>query len=640
MDDHSPTERSQHTFDKRASLDEAPILGQEPGPVIGAALEPWPGISVVVPSYNQAEYLSACLESVISQGYPNLQLVVMDGGSTDASVSIIESFHDSIDYWQSSPDEGQAAAINAGMKHANGEIVCWLNSDDLFSEDALWHVAKAYITYPGFGIYIGNGFRLNDATGARTPFAVHGLGFNRRALVEGVDYVQQPSAFFLRRAWNEVGGLDPTLQFGLDWDVIIRIAQTYPVVLINEFLSLSREYQTTKTAAGGLKRCVELCEIGRRHTGQPVTVGAFLYLLDALRKDPVSERSAKVQKHFALLQQHVHAELASVAGDASGFPCSMEDGDVGYLPFPRPLLAPCRKQDQAGLPRITVVVASCGEAELFAQTVDSVKTQAYPDVELLVMDKGSGGGSLDGNQSVERTLKQQEFGFDEGPAHLINAGFARARGEVLVWLTAGDILADGALDKVGRTFRDHLDIDAVLGNVLYFDADRRRPAAQGELKTNWHYGRPPDPAQIARFWTNSSMLPQPPLFFRRALLDPLRGLDESYQCAYDLEFMLRLQDVASLTKLESTLLLRRVPSSPRDAQSRRPAELFRLARPFWPTAPARFADISASYLADLVARRAREPHTSLSRRLTRRALRPLLPLALRLPGINPERLYL
>ena len=96
-----------------------------------------PRISVVVPSYNQGHYLAACLQSIVAQGYPNLQLMVMDGGSTDASLAIIESYRASIDHWQSRPDGGQASAINEGMARADGELIYWLNSDDLLGRDAL-----------------------------------------------------------------------------------------------------------------------------------------------------------------------------------------------------------------------------------------------------------------------------------------------------------------------------------------------------------------------------------------------------------------------------------------------------------------------------------------------------------------------
>src|SRR5262249_62220934 len=110
-----------------------------------------PLISVVVPSFNQAQFLPEALESIFRQNYPRLEVVVMDGGSTDDSVAIIESYADRLAHWQSRPDGGQSSAINSGVEHCTGELVAWLNSDDFYWGDALWTVARAYQAHPGLG---------------------------------------------------------------------------------------------------------------------------------------------------------------------------------------------------------------------------------------------------------------------------------------------------------------------------------------------------------------------------------------------------------------------------------------------------------------------------------------------------------
>jgi GT2 family glycosyltransferase len=129
-----------------------------------AAQHSLPRISVVVPSRNQGRYLGHALESIFCQGYPDLEVVVMDAGSTDDSLSIIKSYARRLKYWQSQEDGGQSAAINSGMRHCTGELVAWLNSDDVYWGHALWSVAQAYATYPGYGIYVGNGLRYNQQT--------------------------------------------------------------------------------------------------------------------------------------------------------------------------------------------------------------------------------------------------------------------------------------------------------------------------------------------------------------------------------------------------------------------------------------------------------------------------------------------
>ncbi len=104
-----------------------------------------PKISVVTPSYNQGKYIRETIDSVLSQSYPNLEYIVIDGGSTDETLSVINDYEDRIDYFVSEPDEGQSHAINKGFEQATGDILCWLNSDDQFAPDALWSVALAFI---------------------------------------------------------------------------------------------------------------------------------------------------------------------------------------------------------------------------------------------------------------------------------------------------------------------------------------------------------------------------------------------------------------------------------------------------------------------------------------------------------------
>src|SRR5689334_11863135 len=126
------------------------------------SFEKLPLISVVVPSFNQGRYLRETLESIFRQQYPRLEVVVMDGGSTDESVDIIRSHDGQIAYWQSQPDGGQSAAINDGVRRCTGDLVAWLNSDDFYYGDSLWQVGRAYAAFPERGLYIGNGLRYDQ----------------------------------------------------------------------------------------------------------------------------------------------------------------------------------------------------------------------------------------------------------------------------------------------------------------------------------------------------------------------------------------------------------------------------------------------------------------------------------------------
>jgi glycosyltransferase involved in cell wall biosynthesis len=484
---------------------------------------PWPRISVVVPSYNQARFLSGCLQSIVSQSYPNLQLIVMDGRSTDNSVSIIKSFGAAIDHWESKPDGGQGAAVNAGMALADGDLVCWLNSDDLFAEGAFWHVAKAFMGHPDFGIYIGNGFRLNDETGALTPFAPKGLGFSREALEHGLDYIQQPSTFFLRRAWSEVGGLDETLHFGLDWDLIIRIARAYPVVLVNEFLSHSREYRATKTASGGLQRALELCEIGRRHTGQAVTAGGLTYLLWILHDGLVEARSQAVQDAVKKALSKAQGELGSIVGSKNGFPSKIDPGDVIHIPLAG--RCPAVTPPDGSLPRIGVVVLGCNEDQLLTRTLESLVCQNYPNLDLVVIDQGSTDGSLSIFKQFENHLSHWESLPDRDSATAINYGIGLCEADIVTWVRS-DLFADGALEAVGRTFSNSPDLEAVFGNALVIDSkDNAFAGSQGGGCRSYVCVTLDDVNRALGFSTVAT--PPPIIFVRKEVLRSYCALDET-----------------------------------------------------------------------------------------------------------------
>jgi len=543
----------------------------------------WPKISIVIPSLNQAGFLREAIESVVSQAYPQCQLIVMDGGSTDGSVDIIKSFAKEIDYWQSMPDGGHSAAINEGVKRADGDLVCWLNSDDFLLEDALWIVGRAARVHPNFGIYIGNGFRFHEKPQTRAPFCSRSLGFNRRALKEGLDYVQQPSTFYRRSAWEKTGGLDPNLKFGLDWDLLIRVADKYPVVLINEFLSCSREYENTKTASGGLARALELCEISRRHTGQQVTVGALVYLLETLRCGLLTNQSETVCYNLAAAEQQARKDLVKLAGHSDGFPVSLDAGDVTFVPLANSEQRR-RRTDGHDLPTISIVTPSFNQAEFLPRTLASVAAQRYPRLEHIVMDGGSTDGSRDVLTAHSDQLSYWEHQKDHGAAHAINKGFRRATGEVLSWLNSDDMLADGALDVVGRIFRDNPEVDAVFGNAIYVDADDKPIVVDhGDYKTALYFGVAQPRERIPAYWSYVHAVPQPTVFFRRRLLDKVGFLDEEYKFIFDFELFFRFSAVTKLVKIERTLAFYRIHQSAKTAEwSNFLVELYYFSRKNWP----------------------------------------------------------
>src|SRR5262249_51649547 len=150
---------------------------------------------------------------------------------------------------------------------------------------------------------------------------------NRDALTNGLDYILQPSTFFLRQAWNESEGLDISLDFTMDWDVFLRIAQRWPAVLINEFLAVSREYDDTKSSRGAMRRAEEISRVVRKHSNREITPGSLYYLLETLL-GTADEAAPHVRDHLWGAMQPVRDEFARRWGNADSFPDISDNSDA------------------------------------------------------------------------------------------------------------------------------------------------------------------------------------------------------------------------------------------------------------------------------------------------------------------------
>jgi glycosyltransferase involved in cell wall biosynthesis len=224
-----------------------------------------PTISVITPTYNQAEFIEETLLSIEAQAYPNLEHIVVDALSTDATPEILARFADRLPMRVlREADRGQSDGINKGMRMATGEIVCWLNSDDRFRPDALRKVGETFAANPKAGVVFGRGAKV--ARDGREIYTVPFRPFNRRHLRTAYRVVQ-PAMFFRRDLYLEIGGLDEDLHYAMDWDLLIRLAAKCEVLAIDETLAEIRYYDDTKTSTGGWKRMLEIAEIGRRHNG-------------------------------------------------------------------------------------------------------------------------------------------------------------------------------------------------------------------------------------------------------------------------------------------------------------------------------------------------------------------------------------
>jgi len=207
----------------------------------------YPKISVVTPSFNQAAYLERTIRSVLDQGYPDLEYIVIDGGSTDGSVEIIRKYADRLAYWVSEPDEGQAQAINKGLQRATGEWVAWQNSDDVFCPGAFAQLAQMASRHPEADLIIGN-MNLIDKDDQSLRDIKYVRPTYRALLAEGMVLTNQ-AAFWRRNLHAQIGYLDETLDCGFDYEWFLRVLNGHRVAAhVNACWGGLRLHEDTKTS--------------------------------------------------------------------------------------------------------------------------------------------------------------------------------------------------------------------------------------------------------------------------------------------------------------------------------------------------------------------------------------------------------
>ena len=212
-----------------------------------------PRISIVTPSFNQGKFLAATLESVLGQGYPALEYLVMDGGSEDNSIEVIKKRESELRFWRSEPDRGQAAAINEGFTRCSGTILGWLNSDDLYTPETFSDVAAILAKISDQPAVIYGGCELfNDSKRSREIRPAP--PFDSELLQVTNYHLDQPSVFWTRAAWELIGPLDESLHYAFDWDWFLRAARSCKFIRSDKVLSQYRTHAEHKSGTGGAEQ--------------------------------------------------------------------------------------------------------------------------------------------------------------------------------------------------------------------------------------------------------------------------------------------------------------------------------------------------------------------------------------------------
>ena len=228
------------------------------------------GFSVVMPSLNQAGFISDALNSILGQNYEDLEIIVMDGGSTDGTVEILESYGDAL-RWVSEKDNGQSHALAKGFNMATKEWLTWLNSDDIQTNNALYQVQEAIRRNPGAQVVVGQGHYVDESGAYLRPYPTINVGPGadvcRELFMKG--YLAQPSVFFHRDAYRAVDGINAGMQFTMDYDLWVRLARNgFHFVGIPDDISGNRWYESTKTASQPLPLLAEAVAVQTREFGR------------------------------------------------------------------------------------------------------------------------------------------------------------------------------------------------------------------------------------------------------------------------------------------------------------------------------------------------------------------------------------
>ncbi len=224
-----------------------------------------PKISIITPSFNQGSFLEQTIRSVLLQGYPDIEYIIIDGGSTDGSVAVIRKYEPWLASWCSEKDCGQNHAINKGFAKATGQILCWLNSDDYFLPGALLTVEQTLAKGCGHYVLVGHCYRVHED--GTPPVLLKGRYQNRCRLLQfwrGYE-MHQPAIFWRREVFEKTGWLDESLHLTMDFDYWVRIARHFDFVNIDRVLACTNYHAAAKTSDNYAGYYRELKKHARRY---------------------------------------------------------------------------------------------------------------------------------------------------------------------------------------------------------------------------------------------------------------------------------------------------------------------------------------------------------------------------------------
>lgn len=230
-----------------------------------------PKISIVTPSYNQGKFIEKTILSIISQNYSNLEYIIVDGASTDKTKQILAKYarHPRIKRIISEHDNGQTDALIKGFKECTGDILGWINSDDLLGENVLATVAQTFRDHPRADVVVGK-LEIINSRGKHIKICQR-KEMSRRDWLTTTMFIQQPCTFFTKRVYDGVGGLDPKLEYAMDYDLFLKfVLSDKRFYYINDVLASFRLHDSSKTVALPWKQSLENVRVFLKYSRKPL----------------------------------------------------------------------------------------------------------------------------------------------------------------------------------------------------------------------------------------------------------------------------------------------------------------------------------------------------------------------------------
>ncbi len=229
------------------------------------ALSAHPKVSIVMPSYNQGQFLEASIESVLAQDYPNIEYIAVDGGSKDNSVEILKKYQSHFAWWVSEKDKGHADALNKGFSHATGDILAWLNSDDIYLPGAIAEAVAILQEHPEVGMVYGNADLIDNSGVKVGEFSARQTDYRR--LLRGSVHIPQATTFFRADLWRQVGPLDLSLFFSFDYDLWVKLAKVSRLLYVPKRWAQFRIHDDGKTIVNDDRCYPDMLKVLEREGG-------------------------------------------------------------------------------------------------------------------------------------------------------------------------------------------------------------------------------------------------------------------------------------------------------------------------------------------------------------------------------------